>query len=53
MPKQDSWASMAEIELGYLQRQYLDRRMADMTTLQTDVADWQRTSNVKPVKVHW
>ena len=50
-PKHGSWLNMAEIELGVLQRQCLDRRMADLTTLQTEVAAWQQTRNAQQVKV--
>jgi hypothetical protein len=52
-PKHGSWLNMAEIELGVLQRQCLDRRMADLSTLQTEVAAWQQARNAQQVKVHW
>jgi hypothetical protein len=33
---------MAEIELSVLKGQCLDRRIPDMTTMQTQVAAWER-----------
>ena len=39
-PKHGSWLNMAEIELSALKGQCLDRRIADMTTMQTEVAIW-------------
>ena len=39
-PQHGSWLNMAEIELSLLARQYLDRRIAEFETLQTEVAAW-------------
>jgi len=39
-PKHGSWLNMAEIELGILQRQCLDRRLGDQATLASEVASW-------------
>jgi hypothetical protein len=52
-PKHGSWLNMAEIELGVLRRQCLDRRMPDFSTLQGEVAVWQGDRNAEPVRVDW
>ena len=39
-PKHGSWLNMAEIELGVLAGQCLDRRLADRATLEREVAAW-------------
>jgi len=52
-PKHGSWLNMAEIELGVLQRQCLDRRIADLATLQSEVATWQRHRDAQEIKVNW
>jgi hypothetical protein len=52
-PKHGSWLNMAEIELGVLQRQCLDRRLPDLPTVQAEVAAWQRDRNAQQVTVHW
>lgn len=44
-PKHASWLNMAEIEIGILTRQCLDRRLADSATLGSAVAAWQRHRN--------
>jgi hypothetical protein len=41
-PKHGSWLNMAEIELSALKGQCLDRRIADMATMQAEVAAWER-----------
>jgi hypothetical protein len=52
-PKHDSWLNMAEIELGVLRRQCLDRRVPDFSTLIDEVAVWQSDRNAIQVKVSW
>jgi hypothetical protein len=52
-PKHGSWLNMAEIELGVLRRQWLDRRLPDFSTLQGEVAAWQRDRNAEQVRVDW
>lgn len=44
-PKHGSWLNMAEIELSVLKGQCLDRRIADMATMQAEVAHWQHARN--------
>ena len=52
-PKHGSWLNMAEIELGVLGRQCLDRRLADKTTLAREVAAWQQERNSARATVDW
>ena len=52
-PKHGSWLNMAEIELGVLIRQCLNRRIAEKATLQSEVKAWQEDRNAKVVKVDW
>jgi hypothetical protein len=52
-PKHGSWLNMAEIELGVLIRQCLNRRIADKITLASEVKAWQVDRNAKIVKVDW
>jgi len=52
-PKHGSWLNMAEIELGVLIRQCLNRRIADKITLASEVKAWQVDRNAKVVKVDW
>jgi len=52
-PKHGSWLNMAEIELGVLRRQCLDRRLPDFATLTGEVAAWQRDRNAEQVRVDW
>ena len=54
-PKHASWLNMAEIEIGALSRQCLDRRFPDRKTLRPEVTAWQRDRNRRrptPVDVH-
>jgi hypothetical protein len=52
-PKHGSWLNMAEIELGVLRRQCLERRLPDLPTLTREVATWQRARNTAQVQVNW
>jgi len=52
-PKHGSWLNMAEIELGVVRRQCLDRRIPDFSTLTGEVAAWQHDRNTVQVKVDW
>ena len=52
-PRHGSWLNMAEIELSVLKRQCLDRRIADMTTMQAEVAVWEADRNNSPRKIDW
>ena len=50
-PKHGSWLNMAEIELGVLARQCLDRRLPTHERLAEEVAAWQTARNAAATKV--
>ena len=55
-PKHGSWLNMAEIELIVLKGQCLDRRIAEMATMQAEVAAWEidRNNNINNIKkIDW
>lgn len=52
-PKHGSWLNMAEIELSALKGQCLDRRIADMATMQSEVAAWESSRNNSMRKIDW
>ena len=52
-PKHGSWLNMAEIELSVLKGQCLERRIADMATMQAAVAAWENDRNNKNGKIDW
>lgn len=52
-PKHASWLNMAEIELSVLERQCLDRRLAPMGRLASEVKCWEDARNKAGVKVVW
>ncbi len=44
---------MAEIELSVLQRQCLDRRIADEATLVHEIAAWEKERNEQQATIDW
>ena len=52
-PKHGSWLNMAEIEIGVLARQCLDRRMASQSILRREVNAWQGRRNRDTIQVNW
>jgi hypothetical protein len=52
-PKHGSWLNIAEIELSALTRQCLDRRIADLDILNTELTAWQNTTNTDQRQVNW
>jgi len=52
-PKHGSWLNMAEIELSVLKGQCLDRRIPDMTTMQSQVAAWEKNRNNRAHNINW
>ena len=52
-PRHGSWLNIAEIELSALARQCLDRRIADIDTLNTELAAWQHATNTDQRQVDW
>jgi hypothetical protein len=52
-PKHASWLNMAEIEIGILERQCLNRRIHNETILRTEVAAWQKRRNRMHAEINW
>ena len=52
-PKHGSWLNMAEIEIGVLSRQCLNRRMPNSDVLSHEVQAWQERRNRGGVGVNW
>ena len=52
-PKHGSWLNMAETELSILQRQCLDRRIAQRTTLNQEIQSWAKQRNRRKATVRW
>jgi transposase len=52
-PKHASWLDMAEIEIGCLNKQCLDRRIPDMATLKSEVAAWEDERNRMGATIRW
>ncbi len=52
-PRHGSWLNIAEIELSALTRQCLDRRVADLDILNTELTAWQNAVNTNQRQVNW
>jgi len=52
-PKHGSWLDMAEIEIGILSRQCLDRRIPDEDTLRREIAAWEASRNEQRATIEW
>ena len=52
-PKHGSWLNMAEIEIGVMARQCLDRRIPDRSALRREAAAWQARRNRDGIGVDW
>ena len=52
-PKHASWLNMAEIEIGVLQSQCLDRRLDNADWLRSEIGAWEERRNQRQVKIHW
>ena len=52
-PKHASWLNMAEIEIGILTRQCLDRRIPNPRALQHEVDAWQFARNTLRRTIEW
>lgn len=52
-PKHASWLNMAEIEIGILTRQCLDRRLPNRNHLSSEVAAWQCRRNEQRKTIEW
>jgi transposase len=52
-PKHGSWLNIAEIELGVMIRQCLNRRIPDINELTQEVQAWVQERNTKGGTVDW
>jgi hypothetical protein len=52
-PKHASWLNMAEIEISVLNRQCLNRRIAEESVFRREVAAWEANRNAQGIKIHW
>jgi len=52
-PKHGSWLNVAEIELSVLKGQCLQERVANLKTMQEEIATWESNRNNKQAKVNW
>jgi transposase len=53
VPKHASWLNMAEIEIGVLRTQCLDRRIATKERLVSEIAAWERLRNASGARIKW
>jgi len=52
-PKHASWLNMAEIEIGVMRRQCLDRRIDNRDLLETEVRAWEHRRTDSGAKIRW
>lgn len=52
-PKHASWLNMAEIEIGVLSAQCLDRRIPDKETLTRETSAWEADRNAVGATISW
>lgn len=52
-PKHASWLDMAEIEIGIMDRQCLDRRIPTEKELRKEINAWQKERNKMNAKIVW
>ncbi len=52
-PKHASWLNMAEIEIGILDRQCLDRRLPNRDAIVSEVDAWQSHRNANQRGIAW
>ena len=52
-PKHGSWLNIAEIELSAMTKQCLDRRINNITSLETELAAWETARNSMQKGVDW
>jgi transposase len=53
VPKHASWLNMVEIEIGVLKKQCLERRIADLATLRSELAAWEKARNESGARIRW
>lgn len=52
-PKHASWLNMAEIEIGIMDRQCLNRRIPEEKLLKSELLAWQKNRNLSKAKILW
>lgn len=52
-PKHASWLNMAEIEIGVMNKQCLDRRIPNMEKLKAELNAWETNRNAKKASIRW
>jgi len=52
-PRHASWLNMAEIEIGVMRRQCLDRRIDNRDLLETEVKAWERRRTESGAQIRW
>ncbi len=52
-PKHGSWLNMAEIEIGVMNGQCLDRRIPEQQIICEEVAAWEQQRNQEEAKIRW
>ena len=52
-PSHGSWLNMAEIEIGIMRRQCLNRRIAHEWDLRAELMSWETNSNNSQRKIRW
>ena len=52
-PKHGSWLNMAEIEIGVMVLQCLDRRIPGQSVLRREMGAWQQQRNRDSIRVDW
>jgi len=52
-PKHASWLNMAELEIGVLEGQCLDRRIPTMEDMRREVRAWERRRNKQKKGIKW
>ena len=53
VPKHGSWLNMAEIEIGVLRGQCLDRRIEDAPSLKAEIVAWEKARNDAKATIEW
>jgi hypothetical protein len=52
-PKHGSWLNMAELEIGIMSRQCLNRRIAEIAEMGDEVQAWVTRRNSRKTTIHW
>ena len=52
-PKHGSWLNIAEIAISILSKQCINRRIADIGTLNKELAAWEKENNENYKSINW